>query len=201
MLCYPPDPPLTFQWLAGLWAAHRRGGPSFVTLISAAGHIITGTAPNTQRSDNKGERQNYSTLSIIKHVITAQESIGGIRLYKSRGQKRTYRLHDCMRVCLSRTPALVQVSMRNEWGYRLQYQKKFMVIETTKCVWKCSQFDSAAKGHAIQFTLNAEYSSQQNTWKQMILSDPTATLSPQWIKAICWLLTKCIIFYLDFHLL
>lgn len=201
MLCYPPDPPLTFRRLASLWVAHRRGGPSFVTLISAAGHIITSTAPNMQRSDNKGERRNYSTLSIIKRVITAQGSIGGIRLYKSRGQKSTYRLHDCMRVCFI-TNTCSRTSIHEE-RVRLQtpISKKFMVIETTKCVWKCSQFDSAAKGHAIQFTLNAEYCSQQNTWKQMILSDPTATLSPQWIKAICWLLTKCIIFYLDFYLL
>ncbi len=99
MLCYPPDPPLTFRRLTGLRAAHRRGGPSFVTLISAAGHILTGTAPNTQRNDNKGERRNYCTLSIIKHVITAQGSIGGIRLYKSRGREKhlqTAWLHACV---------------------------------------------------------------------------------------------------------
>lgn len=40
-----------------------------------------------------------------------------------------------------------------------------MVIETTKRMWKCSQFDSAAKGRAFQFTLNAEYSSQQKHLK------------------------------------
>lgn len=38
-----------------------------------------------------------------------------------------------------------------------------MVIEIAESLWKCSRFDSAAEGQAIQFTLGAEYSSQQNT--------------------------------------
>lgn len=50
-----------------------------------------------------------------------------------------------------------------------------IVIETAESLWERSQFDSAAEGHAVQFTLNAEYSSQQNTWKQMILSELAAS--------------------------
>lgn len=114
---------------------------------------------------------------------------------ETRWHLQTARVH-----VLSWTPGSRISSYVKQVGLQTNIIKR-MVIESAECVWKCSQFDSAAKGHAIQFTLNAEYSSRQNTWKQMILSEPTASLSSHWIKAICWLLNKCIIFYLDSHLL
>lgn len=109
-------------------------------------------------------------------MLTAQESIAWIYLYESREQNKRIQIA-CPHVRVFYHEHLL--SFEYPWetsGVTDSNIKKCMVIETTKCVWKRSRFDLAAKGHAIQFTLNAEYSSQQNTWKQMILSEPTATL-------------------------
>lgn len=65
---------------------------------------------------------------------------------------------------------------------------------------KCSQFDSAAKkGHPIQFALNGIRGATGKHLKanDLIKASQASPLT-HCIKAICWLLNKRIIFYLDF---
>lgn len=65
---------------------------------------------------------------------------------------------------------------------------------------KCSQFDSAAKkGHPIQFALNGIRGATGKHLKanDLIKASQASPLT-HCIKAICWLINKRIIFYLDF---
>lgn len=80
-----------------------------------------------------------------------------------------------------------------------QYHK-YMVIETTE-IFLGNIVNLILWQKVTLFNLHSMLSTTrraENTWKQMILSSLETSALTYCIKAICWLLNKCIIFYLDF---